>query len=482
MNVIPCATWVRKGVASTNPQKVELTPKELEQIIKQTQTELQDAESDDEQDNVMEQKMDIKSDTCETDEYNFDKYDEESSNIHCNIKNIASFGEDGEDPFLTGDDDDSEKEDDAIKSDDNLVLVGHVDGDASILEVFVYNEAEGSFYCHHDILLPSFPLCMEWLNFDPTDSKPSNLCAIGNMTPVIDVWDLDLIDCLEPAYKLGRKPTKKKNQKHVGHKDAVLDLAWNENYVHVLASGSADQTALLWDLENGKPVNKFDSFDEKVQSLQWHPTETHQLLTGCADKFVRLFDCRYEALVKYWEAAGEIERVLWNRFDSNYLIASTNNGYIHYIDVREDKPIWSIEAHTKEVTGLSLSSSCCGLLVTAANDGVIKIWDIINNTEPQLIFEKKSNLGALLCLTPNPNNPFVFAAGGDKKSCNLKVFDFLNISEVRERFESRINVQNGNNSTAINRQTRTREIVDVTEYMDSMILNAHGSEHKKHNK
>lgn len=201
---------------------------------------------------------------------------------------------------------------------------------------------------------------------------------------------------------------------------------------------------------------------------------------------MRLFDCKCETLVKCWEAAGEIERVLWNHFDSNYLIVSTANGYIHYIDIREDKPIWSIEAHTKEVTGLSLSSSCYGLLVTSANDGVIKIWDIINNTEPQLIFEKRSNLGALLCLTPNPDNPFVFAAGGDKKSCNFKVFNFLDISEVRERFQTRINVQNGNNSTAINQQNDTEEMVDVTEHMDSMILNAHGSralpKHKKYNK
>lgn len=50
------------------------------------------------------------------------------------------------------------------------------------------------------------------------------------MTPIIEIWDLDVMNCLEPAYKLGCKPSKKKKQKRVGHKDAVLDIAWNQNY------------------------------------------------------------------------------------------------------------------------------------------------------------------------------------------------------------------------------------------------------------
>lgn len=53
------------------------------------------------------------------------------------------------------------------------------------------------------------------------------------MKPIIEVWDLDLIDCLEPAYRLGCKPSKKKRQKRVGHRDAVLDIAWNQNYTSV---------------------------------------------------------------------------------------------------------------------------------------------------------------------------------------------------------------------------------------------------------
>ena len=53
---------------------------------------------------------------------------------------------------------------------------------------------------------------------------------------------------------------------------------------HVLASGSVDETVLLWDLENGTVHTKLTAFKEKIQTLQWHPFEGQTLLTGCCDK------------------------------------------------------------------------------------------------------------------------------------------------------------------------------------------------------
>ena len=43
---------------------------------------------------------------------------------------------------------------------DNLVLFGHVQGENSTLEVYIYNDTEDVLYVHHDILLPSFPLAL----------------------------------------------------------------------------------------------------------------------------------------------------------------------------------------------------------------------------------------------------------------------------------------------------------------------------------
>jgi len=464
INFVPCLTWVKRGVAKPDPERVKLTSDELTAVIKQTKKDLSELENEsegEEKENKAKEntetvaavkiKSSEKKDKTEEEimaEYGLDDYDEEEEEKEggarlLGLGDLTAYADPKEDPYLStmdrdvGDEDEEDIEDFQIRGTDNLILAGHVEGDSSTLEVWVYNDVEDALYIHHDILLPSFPLALEWLSFDPESDTRGSLVAVGTMQPVIEIWDLDLVDCLEPAFKLGKKARKKKGIAGVGHKDAVLSLSWNTNCDHVLASGSVDQTVLLWDLTNQTVANKITSHKEKVQSIAFHPLEGHTLLTGCCDNTVRVFDCRTVDQHKKWVMNGEVERVIWDHFNPYCCLASTDQGQVQYIDVRKDSgPVWTLSAHTEAVTGLAMSTQCPGCITTVSQDKVLKVWDIAGET-PQFVCERDVKLGQLQTLVPCPDAPFVVCMGGDKSSDNMKVLDIRDSAQVRARFGKR---------------------------------------------
>ncbi|ERL89395.1 hypothetical protein D910_06764 [Dendroctonus ponderosae] len=328
INFVPCIKWVKRGVARANPEKVKLSKEELLEIIKDTKKGFNVAKSEE---NKNREGVMMGESSSAADEFNFDNYDQNDDDT-AGVLGIASLadlpvGTDTTTAFLF-ESDDSDREDDVIKPTDNLLLVGHVMGDASVLEVHVYNELEESFYVHHDILLNAFPLCLEWLSFEA--HRPNgNYCAVGSMSPVIEVWDLDIMNSPRPAYKLGQIASVRKNRAHIGHTDAVLALA------------------------------------------------------------------------------------------------GTSTGYVECFDCRKGK-LWSFEAHTKEVTGLDISSQCPGLLVTASTE-TLKTWDFSDENMPKLVNERDFNIGNIQCLELCPDSRFTVAMGGDKKGNSLMVFNMLNI-------------------------------------------------------
>ena len=144
---------------------------------------------------------------------------------------------------------DSDAEDDAVRASDAVFLAGRTEDDFSCVEMYVYDDEQGSLYVHHDVRLEAFPLALAFLQHGSAGAR----VAVGTMEPRIDVWDLDVMEPAAPVASLGGDAPTAAGRKAPrptpgAHGDAVLSVSWRRHSPTVLASGSADRTVKLWDL------------------------------------------------------------------------------------------------------------------------------------------------------------------------------------------------------------------------------------------
>ena len=152
-------------------------------------------------------------------------------------------------PRAAKEDADSDAEDEAVRASDAVFLAGRTEDDFSCVEMYVYDDEQGSLYVHHDIRLEAFPLALAFLQHCSAGAR----VAVGTMEPRIDIWDLDVMEPVAPVASLGGDAPAATGRKAPrptpgAHGDAVLSVSWRRHSPTVLASGSADRTVKLWDL------------------------------------------------------------------------------------------------------------------------------------------------------------------------------------------------------------------------------------------
>ncbi|KAI9360319.1 WD40-repeat-containing domain protein [Pilaira anomala] len=463
--MISAIQWIRKGAAAQQPKKYDLNDQEYARISKLAADQLEDAKQELKAAEAMSVDSTAKKadkEVDEMDQYNLESYDAEveASNkkvgIFSNIKDLAYYENDEEDPYITlknNVDEEEERKDLEILPTDNMLLAAKTEDDISQLEVYVYEEGEDNIYVHHDIMLPSFPLCLEWLDFHTGEGKVNaetsgNYTAIGTFEPDIEIWDLDTIDIMFPETILGHTDKSKKRSKKVNpnyHVDAIMDLAWNKNHRNFLLSSSADGTVKLWDLTTSKCVQSYNHHNDKVQSVAWHPTEPTVFISGSYDKTVCVLDARSPEQVTRWQLAADVESIRWDPHHPSNFYVALENGFIQYYDVRVaengkgGKPLFTLQAHDDAVSALDVNPLVPGCIATGSTDKSIKIWNT-NDNKPSMVTSRNFELGKIFSTQFCPDSPFQLAIAGSNGK--MHVWDMASNAGVRQAFrhQSLVNV------------------------------------------
>ncbi|KAI3427937.1 hypothetical protein D9Q98_006327 [Chlorella vulgaris] len=411
-------------------------------------------------------------------ELDMDRYDEESDGEggaigrilgSSNNPGMAYHRHPGSDPFLGLDrnsdsDTDSEAEAFVLREEDLLILAARNEDDVSHLEVWVYEEADergpANLYVHHSRMLPAFPLAVAWLDCDPSGKRErANIAAVGSFEPGIELWDMDVVDAVEPLATLGgadyaaaraaaataaaateggeggggkkKKGSKKKKKgstpevpvKPGSHEDAVLGLAWNPAYRNVLASASADTTVKVWDVATQSCQHTLRHHSDKVQAVAWNPAEAPVLLSGGFDKKACLLDVRIpdSQTVPTWLVSADVEALSWDPHHPTQFVVAAEDGVVAAYDARlgaGSAPLYQLSAHDKPTCALSFCPAVPGLLATSSTDKKVKVWSMLEH-RPVLLATQNLNVGAVFSMGFSRDSPLVLAAGGAKGTVSV---------------------------------------------------------------
>jgi hypothetical protein len=509
--MISSGVWIARGVAARHPTKQKLDEAEMERISALTGTELGEAERQlaqaqaeaggdgwedvDEDEEAMEEDD---TDAHDLTRYRLDTYDEEPSQTMAigalsGIRGAQFFRDDNDDPYMTLKDDPADEQEEReqleILPTDNMILTAKTEDDVSMIEAYVYSSEDQNLYVHHDLLLPSFPLHLEWLDYAPAPFEGDtrgrvagtmgNFVAVGTMDPEIEIWDMDTIEGIFPDAVLGRKDLtsqldapsgtgKKKrrvpkarvpNETH--HVDAVLSLSWNRHARNLLASASADTTVKLWDLSrpmsgtSSSALRSFSAHTDKVQSVAWQVgapggssgTENPAvLLSGSYDKTIRVFDARMAEQAVVARIGADVEAVRWDGWKEHSFLVALESGIVQGFDVRAltpsgtDAALYTLVAHDGACTSLDISPHIPGCLLTAGTDRQVKIWNVDSvGDKPRsisLVSARDLGIGKLFTTSFSPNDPLTIAAAGS--GGKLHIWDTLTNAGVRRTFGDRL--------------------------------------------
>jgi WD40 repeat protein len=156
-----------------------------------------------------------------------------------------------------------------------------------------------------------------------------------------------------------------------GHTDWVHSLSISPDG-KLLASGGADQTIRLWDIETGKESKRVSEHTGAVWSVSFSH-DGNFLASGSADGTVKLWAMPQTTLLKTLSGHADIVFTVAFSHDDQWLLSGSGDRTIKFWDIENGKEKKSLSGHGKWILSLAFSPEGM-LLASGSTDKSIKIW------------------------------------------------------------------------------------------------------------
>lgn len=176
---------------------------------------------------------------------------------------------------------------------------------------------------------------------------------------------------------LRRWPTREVRS-FTGHYERIASIAFSPDGTF-LASGSADNTIKLWDVQTGDLIHTFSGHADEVRSVAFR-ADGRYVVSGSKDKTVKIWDVDTGKAVRTFP--GHTDEVTSAAFrpDGWYVVSGSWDGTITIWDVRTGKAIRTFSGHTGGIFSVAFSPDGW-YLASGSADETLKIWDVKRGAE-----------------------------------------------------------------------------------------------------
>lgn len=208
-----------------------------------------------------------------------------------------------------------------------------------------------------------------------------------------------------------------------GHQGAIDAAVFSPDGLHVL-TGSADFSAQLWEVSNGRGLGILEGHEHRVSAVAFSPDGTRGL-TASADGTARVWDlANGQEILKLTREGGRFTAAAYSP-NGRQAVTGGNDGVARLWDLRSGAELRQFSGHLEAITSLALSPDGSRLL-TGSTDRTARLWDVASGEEIRVF---KGHAALILSVAFSPDGARILTASWDKTA---RIWDTDTGKVVRE--------------------------------------------------